>query len=259
MKPDILIPKEIEALYINHPEPQRQGVPKGHKIGFGFSKMKAAILRGIGMSQRQIALEVNTSRSMVGVWCIEPEFKQIAQETYLKTKHLFEKVMIVIGRSEGYEDAFSSLGEKHGINYFDPKLDMLWDIHPDGHWGGKLMKERANAIAADMPLMTMGLYPLQDIMAEFGTDYFSSSTDYLVAWAIHNKYDRIELFGCAMDDKGDHLEKRAGLDFWCGVAIGRGIKVVVHGNSTVMTTSDGKTYGLFTPMSRHYEPHNDAH
>ena len=114
--------------------------------------------------------------------------------------------------------------------------------------------------------MTHKDYPFELISRFYGTDYFGSSTDWLIAHAIRqlefmsqHPAMEIHLYGVSMDDKGDHYERRCCTDFWCGVAIGRGIKVVVRGNSTVMTTSDGKQYGTFTPMSRHYEPHNDAH
>jgi len=164
-------------------------------------------------------------------------------------------IINIIGRGSGYEQGYEAKGEKWGINYFHPSLDVLFEIHPKDHpYHEKLRRERDNAKAADMQMITYDYYLPDIIEQEFHTDYLGSSTDYAIAHAILRRKKEIHLWGVTMDDAGDHYEKRCATDFWCGVAIGRGIKVVVHGNSTVLTTSDGKIYGLFTPMSRQYTP-----
>ena len=162
----------------------------------------------------------------------------------------------VIGHGEGWEEGLDAEGAKWLINYFHPKADVLFEIHPKDHpYHEKLRRERENAEAAGIPIEENEI--CQYLMERFDTDYFGSSTDYLIASAIFDNYTEIYLYGVTMDDLLDHYPKKCATDFWCGVAIGRGIKVVVHGNSTVMTTADGLTYGTFKPMSRKYVPHND--
>lgn len=162
-------------------------------------------------------------------------------------------IINIIGRGEGYEQGYDAEGEKWLINYFDPRGDVLFEIHPTGHpYHEKLARERENAKLAGLQLITHNYHLHEIIEQEFKTDYLGSSADYAIALAILRQKNEIHLWGITMDDKGDHYEKRCATDFWCGVAIGRGIKVVVHGNSRVMTTEDGLTYGLFTPMSRKY-------
>lgn len=163
-------------------------------------------------------------------------------------------IVNIIGRAEGWEEGYEAPGEHWAINYFHHKTDVLFEIHPPDHpFHDKLTRDRNNAIAAGIPLITHENYPLAEVMAEFGTDYFGSSTDWLLAYAIYyGGYDEIHLWGVAMDDKGGHYEMRCATDFWCGIAIGRGLKVVVHGNSMVMTTFDGLQYGTFRPMQRKY-------
>lgn len=176
-------------------------------------------------------------------------------------------IVNIIGRGEGWEDGYEAPGEHWAINYWHPKADVLFEIHPDGHpFHEKLRKERDNAVAAGTPLITHKDYPFEFISQWYGTDYFGSSTDWLIAHAIRQiQYEslhpvhEIHLWGVSMDDRGDHYEKRCATDFWCGMAMGEGIRVVVHGNSTVMTTADGKIYGLFTPMLRCYVKPNDEH
>ena len=162
-------------------------------------------------------------------------------------------IINIIGRGEGYEQGYEAEGEKWLINYFHPSGDVLFEIHPVGHpYHDKLSRDRENARNYGMTLFDYTNFPYKTFMKFFGTDYFGSSTDWLLAYAVSLDAKEVHLWGVTMDDKGDHYEKRCATDFWCGVAIGRGIKVVVHGNSTVMTTEDGLTYGLFTPMSRKY-------
>ena len=165
----------------------------------------------------------------------------------------------IVGRGSGYEQGYEAEGEKWGINYFHPSLDVLFEIHPKGHpFHEKLARERENAKAAGIEVKTQDAFFVDEIIGSFGVDDLGSSTDWALAHAIY--YDQfyqgqteIHLWGVTMDDKGDHYEKRCATDFWCGVAIGRGIKVVVHGNSTVMTTADGLTYGTFQPMKRQFK------
>ena len=161
-------------------------------------------------------------------------------------------IVNIIGRGTGWEDGYLAEGEHWPINYWNPKADILFEIHPEGHpFHEKLKRERDNAMNAGIVLIG---HELCSICADiFKTDYFGSSTDYLIAAAISERASEIHLWGVTMDDKGDHFEKRCCTDFWCGVAHGRGIKVVVHGNSTVMTTADGLTYGTFKPMFRRYD------
>ena len=164
-------------------------------------------------------------------------------------------IINIIGRGEGYEQGYEAEGEKWGINYFHPSLDVLFEIHPKGHpFHEKLKSERENAEIFGTFTMFHEDMDFKGTHEYFGTDYFGSSTDWLIADALMDvDVTEIHLWGVTMDDKGDHYEKRCATDFWCGVAIGRGIKVVVHGNSTVMTTSDGLTYGTFQPMKRQFK------
>lgn len=163
----------------------------------------------------------------------------------------------IIGAGPGHEQGYEAEGEKWLINYFHPSGDVLFEIHPVGHpYHEKLARERENASLAGLIVWENKIVP--EVISYFGLDYLGSSTDIAIAWCIYtHRYVteplEIHLWGVTMDDKGDHYEKRCATDFWCGFAIGRGIKVVVHGNSRVMTTEDGLTYGTFTPMKRKFQ------
>jgi hypothetical protein len=80
-------------------------------------------------------------------------------------------------------------------------------------------------------------YPLEaiceDLLPGFTRDgemvrYFTSSVCLAFALAIHQRYERIELYGVEMASDTEYVYQREGVYFWIGVAIGRGVQVVLH-------------------------------
>ena len=62
-------------------------------------------------------------------------------------------------------------------------------------------------------------------------DYHASSLDWMVAFAIHLKAEAIHLHGVrfALDSpREEPISAQACLEYWCGYAEGRGIKVMAH-------------------------------
>jgi len=57
---------------------------------------------------------------------------------------------------------------------------------------------------------------------------FTSSVDYMLALAILEGFDRIELIGIEMSSDSEYRYQREGYAFWHGFALGRGIEVVQH-------------------------------
>lgn len=93
-------------------------------------------------------------------------------------------------------------------------------------------------------------YPLKEVTETFnGFQYFNNSVAYAVALAIHQGAEEILMFGCDYSyvdpnrpDWGAHaLEAgRACVEFWLGVAVARGIRVVVAASSTLLDQSTGR-------------------
>lgn len=92
-------------------------------------------------------------------------------------------------------------------------------------------------------------YPIEEIHQEFGyyllkdhpegyadeQDYITSSMGFMMALAIMEDYDLIELYGIEMQQGSEYFwQKPSGL-YWMGVANGRGIKVLLHQNSRLIT------------------------
>jgi len=128
-------------------------------------------------------------------------------------------------------------------------IDM--NVYADGRWGEQEKKEaalvRQKCNAEAIPFIGLENYPIREVMERFDTDYFSSTLDYAIALALFRGYKEINLFGCTMSF-ADYGTLKCGCDFWCGYAKGLGIKITVHGESTVMKTTDSKIYGYGTPQ-----------
>ncbi len=68
-------------------------------------------------------------------------------------------------------------------------------------------------------------YPLDEIVTKFKTTYFGSSLDFMMAYAIHLEYEKIILYGVNMVLQNEYLHQKPSLEFWIGLAKGKGIEV----------------------------------
>lgn len=79
-------------------------------------------------------------------------------------------------------------------------------------------------------------YPLEDVLNDFGHDYFNNTAAYAIAFAIHTGATKISLFGMDYTYPNVHdAEKgRACVEFWLGQAHARGIKINLPKTTTLM-------------------------
>lgn len=70
--------------------------------------------------------------------------------------------------------------------------------------------------------------------------YFTSSPAYALALAIYLEYDEIEICAIEMASDTEYVQQRDGVTFWMGIALGRGIKVVLQDKSLLLR---GHLYG----------------
>jgi len=151
-------------------------------------------------------------------------------------------------------DEMWSLNHIYLIENF-PKLTRLFELHKQ-HW--YLRKEVPRSVAywewlqkpQEFPIYMQEVtpevpssvkYPLDEIvescltgLVEINDDrdetirkYFTSSFAYMMALAIHEKFDVIELYGVDMENDTEYGYQRPCGEFWIGLALGRGIKVVL--------------------------------
>ena len=156
----------------------------------------------------------------------------------------------IIGKGRGWEDA--PLDEySWGITQLILRrpVDRVIDMNDYTLWGPVEADEadQAKTLAAErgVEYIDRSNYPLIDVIEFFDTDYFSNTVDYAIALALIEGYGEIRLYGVNMEVGSEYYFEKAGVEFWVGMAMGRGVKVVVHGqHSTIMRTKDGLLYGF---------------
>lgn len=128
----------------------------------------------------------------------------------------------------------------------DKKIDKLFimhDIRRDILFQDKMFVDAVND--TKLPVYTAGKYPslnnnieypVEDVLKEFKTGFFLNAVCWMLPYAIMHKPKKIRLFGCDMrPDTGleHHTNEKGCVEFWCGVAIGRGIDIVVPEESYI--------------------------
>jgi len=91
-------------------------------------------------------------------------------------------------------------------------------------------------------------YPLDDILEYFNLPipYISSGPEYMIAYAIREGFDEMYFYGLNMSVQKEYIDQKPGMEFWIGVAIGKGIKVhLQHEHTSMLKTRDSKLYGYF--------------
>ena len=130
-------------------------------------------------------------------------------------------------------------------------LDMIFamdDMRTHGsHWPRSVNRE--------VPLMTSTvypefpravLYPIDDVVADFGRIYFRNTVSYALAYAIHKGYKRIGCFGVDFFYQDSKLTER-GMGcfmYWAGVAHERGVSLdIAQGSATMDMDKPNDLYG----------------
>lgn len=159
--------------------------------------------------------------------------------------------MVIIGKARGWEDAPEE-GECWGITQLILRRNVtrVIDMNDYSLWGKKEAEEaaraRQRAMDLDVPYIDLESYPLQEVIKFFGTDYFNSTVDYAIALAVYEDFKKIDLYGMNMTAGSEYLHQKPGIEFWVGIAKGKGIEVNICGN--LLMTIDNKLYGYGTPQ-----------
>lgn len=70
-------------------------------------------------------------------------------------------------------------------------------------------------------------YPIEGVLAMAPRRYFSSSFAYMIALAIYQGFERIEIYGFDMASNTEWFYQRPNSEWWIGYAEGRGIDVYI--------------------------------
>jgi hypothetical protein len=110
--------------------------------------------------------------------------------------------------------------------------------------------------AQDERVKNCKVFPLEEINQKYtgnfkrGGDpiyYYTSSVCYAIALALHQGFERIELYGVEMETNTEYLYQRDGVGLWLGIALGHGVEVYLPDHSFIF---DAPRYG--------YDDRNDV-
>lgn len=87
-------------------------------------------------------------------------------------------------------------------------------------------------------------FPLEESAKEFGhgSMYFTNTICYMVAYALLNGAKEIDFYGVNQAGSHEYAEEKGGVEYWIGVAVGRGVKVTINGKHSQLLNYKGR-YG----------------
>lgn len=179
------------------------------------------------------------------------------------------KKLIICGMIKDYPD-LSKYDEVWGINSIYQRIEKIDRIlFFDDH---KLIAddfaEKVNAIGCDVvtrwhvpEIPKSRAYPLDEIVAHFGICNFTCSVAYAIAMAVYEGYRDITLAGMYhIDDSYEYMHAKPCVDMWCGIAVGSGVALRIHGSSFIMRAYrwESPVYGYETNETRWLHIHTMA-
>jgi len=129
------------------------------------------------------------------------------------------------------------------IYRFLPREDIHFDIHVN--WESENVEgtdHRGWLTQCGIPVVmshpdysipTAVRYPL-DACMQYGSDYFTSTISFMVAWGIHQGYKEIALYGIDLIVGTEYEVQKCCAEFWLGIAHGRGIKITLPSNCALL-------------------------
>ena len=149
-----------------------------------------------------------------------------------------------------------------GINMviFERDVDVHFDMHTEGLMQPHQIERRKEVIKIanekhipvycchEIKDTTYIRYPIEDVIKEFPTGYFSNSVCYMIALALINGVKELNFYGVNHSKMNmihdEYTMQKPGVDYWLGVALGRGVKYNVFGAmSEIGRTLENRAYG----------------
>ena len=119
--------------------------------------------------------------------------------------------------------------------------DVLFDLHPKELWGepkrknwdpGYLKWLKSNHLPIYMqeryPEVPASIrYPFETMITEFPRGYMTNQSAYMIALALMSGATHIAVYGCHYQAKSEYWAQRGSMEYWLGVAEGRGVNVFI--------------------------------
>lgn len=168
----------------------------------------------------------------------------------------------IVGSAQGYKDAPDDNGYIWGVNnvHLLREVDLIVDVHAN-RMSPEEFKDKYHMSVVDIKQIPMYAfdkiegrpnierYPIEHIIEEFGTDYFGCGIDYMIALAVYLGAEEIHIYGVMLSMESEYAHQKPSVEYWIGMAQGRGVKVRVHGiYSNLLKTRNGMIYGYKKPQ-----------
>ena len=152
--------------------------------------------------------------------------------------------VIIVGKAKGWEKAPAE-GVVWGLNdlILRRNLTLLFEVH---NVIPTQVIDKCNLNGT--PIISLNsnhlvdnniLYPLKEIIGYLGTDLFTNTLDYMIAYAIYKGFKIIDIYGVTMGSAYEYKFQKPGLEFWVGYALGRGVKINIFGDKGVVLQING--------------------
>lgn len=90
-------------------------------------------------------------------------------------------------------------------------------------------------------------FPYEEVVRSLGHSYFNSTPAYALGYAIHLGVKLVKLYGLdyLYDNGHDGSKGRACIEYWCGLAIAKGMEIQIAKSSTLCDQNTGRVpYGF---------------
>lgn len=142
-----------------------------------------------------------------------------------------------------------------------PRADAWFELHGNLHWPehasyGPPYIEWLKRLTIPVYMQDTNyvphakVFPKDEMIKEFGKDFFTSSFAWMMAFAIHQGAKEISLYGIDMASRDEYILQRPGFFFFRHVAQSRGIKVSAPNESDIMQSPGLYGYSEVTPLGR---------
>ena len=133
-------------------------------------------------------------------------------------------------------------------------------VKPGKNWGNRVVMDHAGWLQKEhnFPIWMQRkyemvpnseTYPLREVCEEFlkgklgrgggyMRKYFTTTFSFCIPLAIMRGAERIEIYGCELSQEIEYTMQRPNTEFWCGVAVGRGVTVYVPQNCRILTGNE---------------------
>lgn len=102
-------------------------------------------------------------------------------------------------------------------------------------------------------------FPIDECVRQFGAPYFTNTICYMIAHALMNGAKEIELFGVNQASSSEYFYEKAGVEYWLGIANGRGVKVIINGDKSELLSNKTRFGGnLLYGYNQTYEQIKEA-